>query len=114
MDRTSRLILAGLAVAVIGGATVVGLNSTTTKEDTIITAEQNVKNADGKYKHYKLNELAPNTRVDEYVSPEGPGYQVIETSADGKQIRSYGVGPEATSRSFDWRDIEPTKVATST
>ena len=115
MDRTSGLILAGI-LAVIGGATIVGLDSktVTTKEDAIVTQIENVKAVEGKYKHFKEGELAPNTRVDEYVSPEGAGYQVIETSPDGKQIRSYGVGPEAIKRSFDWRDIEPTKVATST
>ena len=40
-------------------------------------------------------------QVEEYVSPKGPGYQIIVTRPDGMK-KSWGEGPEASFRSYDW------------
>lgn len=51
----------------------------------------------GKYTNNPQN-LPEGCRVDEYVAPEGPGYQVTCVEAGG--TRSYGEGPEAKARSY--------------
>lgn len=48
--------------------------------------------------------------VNEYVAPEGAGYEtvMIRTELDGsKYIMQTATGPEGKSRSFDWKLIEP-------
>lgn len=69
---------------------------------------------DGKYTQFSKDEWKANTIVNEYESEDGKGYQVIEweARADGSYIRSYGEGPEAVQRSYDWVKVDG--VATST
>jgi len=87
--------------------------------------EQNIQ-TNNKYLQFKLNEKIGDLelkdfpyeiQIHEYVSPKGPGYQIILTreidtgkiSSSSqepimqKQIKSVGYGPEAQSRTYDWR-----------
>lgn len=69
----------------------------------------------GKYKFHPKGELRDDIYVHEYATADGQsGYQIFqeEMRADGKYLRSFGEGVEATQRSFDWKLIEP--LATST
>lgn len=95
----------------------VALGGTLSVEGNRIMLEQEtIKIIDGKYRQYKQDEYRPGLRIDEYVAPEGIGYQVIEYEdrADGKWVRAYGSGVQDKERTFDWRPVEPPKVATST
>lgn len=78
-----------------------------------ITAEV-PKKADGTYRQYSKGEWLPDTRVIEYQTDKDVGYQVIqyELRADGTYLRSFGEGPEALERSFDW--VKISEFATST
>jgi len=69
---------------------------------------------DGSYTQYAKDEWKPNTRVIEYKTDKEAGYQVLEYDlrVDGTYMRSYGEGPEAVERSFDW--IKISDFATST
>lgn len=51
----------------------------------------------GKYTNNPQS-LPSGCKVDEYVAPEGPGYQITCIEAGG--TRSYGEGPEAKERSY--------------
>lgn len=63
--------------------------------------------------------LPPNVRVDVYETKKGWGYQAIEygtTTINGRtfrQWRSFGTGPEAESRTWDWTTIDE-YIASST
>lgn len=70
--------------------------------------------ADGSFTQYAKNEWKPNTRVIEYKTDKEAGYQVLEYElrVDGTYMRSYGEGPEAQERSYDW--VKISDFATST
>lgn len=72
------------------------------------------KKGDGTYRQYGKGEWLPDTRVTEYQTDKDVGYQVsqYELRADGTYMRSFGEGPEAPQRSFDW--IKISDFATST
>lgn len=72
------------------------------------------KRVDGKYTQFEKDEWKPNTRVIEYEKEGIPGYQVLEYELrqDGTFMRSYGEGPEAQERSYDW--VKISDFATST
>lgn len=61
-----------------------------------------VKDSKGKYKQQLR---ANNVEVHEYVSPLGSGYQILlYKEIDGVEyIKSKAHGPEAESRTWDWR-----------
>lgn len=99
-----------VATAVIIGAIAAG--------STTIEAQQEIyRFQHGKYKQYMQDEIKSGVRVDEYVSSEGPGYQITleERRQDGLYRRSYGVGPESSARSYDWTLVDtdlPTSSST--
>jgi hypothetical protein len=79
-----------------------------------LKTERVPKTQDGTYMQFDKGEWKPNTRVIEYKTEKEAGYQVLEYDlrVDGTYMRSYGEGPEATERSYDW--IKISDFATST
>jgi hypothetical protein len=69
---------------------------------------------DGTYTQYAKDEWKPDTRVIEYKTDKEVGYQILEYElrAEGTFMRSYGEGPEAVERSFDWVKISDTATST--
>lgn len=58
----------------------------------------------------KLPETIPfQIEVHEYVSKEGAGYQIFfrKKEAGVVLIRAIGFGPEAETRTFNWREVKP-------
>ena len=100
-----------MQVSVGGGTpTLTAMSATSTD---LQTAEENYKNIYGKYKQVMSGisvkvelgkDIAPGVSVDEYVAPEGPGYQV--RWQDDKYFYSEGFGPQATERT--WKQEKPT------
>lgn len=85
--------------------------------DQIATEQDAYFLANGKYKQYlTYTQGKYDIKVDEYVGPQGSGYQVVikKRNTEGKIIReiSKGVGILKTTRDFE-RDITP-QIATST
>jgi hypothetical protein len=91
-----------------------GITITNARNDIIQVVEQDGQR--GKFKHYPKGVLGENIYVHEYVAPDGIGYQIFEQEMreDGLYERSYGEGVQSKERSYDWRLIEPIKIATST
>lgn len=79
-----------------------------------LKTERVPKKQDGSFTQFEKGEWKPDTRVIEYKTDKEAGYQVLEYElrADGTYMRSYGEGPEAPERSFDWLKISD--FATST
>lgn len=74
--------------------------------------------ANGKYKQIKKVKIGDLERHgDEYVRPDGSvGYQIYEREkrADGVYSRSYGVGGDSITKSFEWILTEPATTTVST
>ena len=100
-----------MQVSVGGGTpTLTAMSATSTD---LQTAEENYKNIYGKYKQVMPGisaktdlgkDIAPGVMVDEYVAPNGPGYQV--RWEDNAHFYSKGFGPQATDRT--WTQDKPT------
>lgn len=75
--------------------------------------EEKLKDEQAAYvrEHGKYKRTSPNLKkgcvINEYVSPRGPGYQIICTDKDG--VRAEGFGPEAKERTY----LIPTVASTT-
>lgn len=99
------LISAGVTAVIVGGAFLIPSD----KID-VQTFQDEVVSRTGK--PLQLPRDTENIEVHVYESKEGHGWQAIEygtTTIDGRtyrQWRSFGKGPEADARSFDWRLLD--------
>lgn len=105
MNTIQKFGAGAAAVAIIGGGSLFASKD-------IETRQELHKLQTGKYEQFQKDELKKGTIVSEYVAADGPGYQVIEEEvrADGVYQRSYGKGPEAQRRAYDWKLINATST----
>lgn len=90
------LLIAGMFVI----AKVEGATSDYQKLHSRVNADQTL--ADGKYKQ-TLPKKSPeglDYAVHEYVSPDGPGWQLL-IYENNRVVKSYGYGPEAVARTYE-------------
>ena len=84
-----------------------------TKAEEIEITQEAHKVETGKYEY---REKRDGIEIHEYQSSLGYGYQVFEEELrkDGTYKRSYGKGPEAEARSYDWVKLPEALPATTT
>lgn len=121
IKRAWKWVLGVVGIGAIAIAATTG-SPNITNEQGLITAisqiQEQHKTLNGKYRQFKRNENIGGINLDnfpydieihEYVSPSGPGYQIILTrevvtaSSSYKQTRAIGHGPKADSFSWDWK-----------
>lgn len=76
------------------------------------------KTTNTRYKQKLRQPLSASFEIEmhEYLGPKGAGYQayIYKQDATGNRlVKSFGEGPEATSRSFDWRPLTSTTATTT-
>lgn len=111
------LIVASIALLAYSKKSVdLGAITATTEADIIAKIESLEGTGKVKYTQYKADaEIAgidaaaaglSDVKVVEYISPKGPGYQIFlfrDTGGKYPQVKTYGYGPEAADRTFDWQ-----------